>query len=103
MWLAANTPSPVWQVATTIGGALLALVSAVLVAWFSLRGTTRTTDAARESAFEARVDARLSQAEARLEEMTVERDRYRELYAQLRVGVRNAGLDPDELGGRPST
>lgn len=105
MWLAAATPSPAWQLATTIGGAIVSLIAAVVVGWFSLRGSTRSTDSQRETAFDAQVDADRTQLRAKVEKLeaaldarTAERDDYRERYAALRVGVRNAGLDPDELG-----
>lgn len=83
---------------STIVAGVLALISAVSAAWLGARGTLRTADNQRETAFDQRVDERLAKAEARLEEMTADRDRYREQYAQLRLDVREAGLDPDRLG-----
>jgi hypothetical protein len=82
---------------STILAGVIALVSAALAAWLGARGTLRTADVQREAAFDKRVDERLSRLEARLEEMTADRDKYRELYAQLRLDVIEHGLDPDRL------
>lgn len=83
---------------STIVVGVLALVSAVSTAWLGARGALRTADTQRETTFDKRVDDRLVRAETRLEEMTADRDRYREQYAQLRLDVIEAGLDPDKLG-----
>ena len=103
MWLAfgaliAAESSPDQVPTSTIVAAGLALVSAITAAWLGARGTLRTADTQREANFDRRVDDRLSRLEARLEEMTADRDRYREQYAQLRLDVIAAGVDPDKLG-----
>jgi hypothetical protein len=83
---------------STIVAGVIALASAALAAWLGARGTLRTADTQREVAFDKRVDDALAAGVERLEVMTADRDRYRELYAQMRLDVREAGLDPDKLG-----
>lgn len=101
--IAADGGSGQIPVETIVAGAI-ALTSAVTVAWVGFRGTLRTSDTSRSVAFDQRVDNRNAYLEKRLEEMTADRDRYRELYAQMRLDVMELGIDPDELGkGATST
>lgn len=86
-----------------IVGAIAALAS-VLAAYLAMRGTFRTADVQREAAFDAAVDkdrrdlrAEVEKLRGALDGIIAERDSYRELYAALRVGVRERGLDPDNL------
>lgn len=83
----------------------LALLATVGAAWLALRGTFKTAAVNHEAEFDKLVHARVTRledqlvdAERRLETMTADRDRYRELHAQLRLDVFAAGLNPDRLG-----
>ncbi|MEU8023744.1 hypothetical protein AB0B88_16165 [Micromonospora haikouensis] len=75
----------------------MALASAVTVAVIGVRGTFKTADSAREVAFDQRVDNALTRAQQQLEEMTTDRNKYRELYVELRLAVIGCGLDPDDI------
>lgn len=102
--------APAWQ--QYILPAALALLATLGAAFLALRGTFRTADTTREVEFDKQVDAdraalraeiaSLKDENARLrvelETKTADRDRYRELHAQLRLDVFAAGLDPDRLG-----
>ncbi|GAA2378051.1 MULTISPECIES: hypothetical protein [Actinomycetes] len=107
MWpvarLIAEAAAPAWQ--QYILPALLALVGVVAAAWIALRGTFRTASVNHETEFDKLVHARIqtlekqvAEKDARIEVLTADRDRYRELHAQLRLDVLAAGLNPDRLG-----
>ncbi|UWP85864.1 hypothetical protein [Dactylosporangium fulvum] len=94
--------APVWQ--QYIAPAVIALLASVVAAFFAMRGTFRTAGVAREVEFDRQVDAdraalraERDKLRADLEVMTADRDRYREMHAQLRLDVRAAGLNPDRL------
>lgn len=94
-WIAAGAGE---QIPTsTIVAAVIALVSSAIAAWLGSRGVLRSADAQREADFDRRIDERLTAAETRLDAMTAERDRYREMYHLLRLAVIGKGLDPDDL------
>jgi cell division protein FtsB len=102
--VAATEPSATWALTSAIVAGLLTLTSGLLTAWFAFRGTTRTTDAQREAAFDAAVDADRAALRAERDELarqlrsaTTERDDYRERWARLRLDVIATGLDPDRL------
>jgi hypothetical protein len=85
---------------------VLTLLGAVAVALLALRGTFKTAQANHETEFDKLVHARIAALEAQvtrletlLETRTADRDRYRELNAQLRVAFRVHGLDPDDPEG----
>lgn len=101
MWLAVQAAAGADP--TTIVAGLLALASAVFVAVIGIRGTFKTADSARETAFDKRVDDALERAQQRLEAMTTDRDKYRELYAELRMAVRAKGYDPDDIVSKGAT
>lgn len=89
--------------------ALAAVLAAALALVGSTWGTFRTTSVNRETEFNKRVDAEVDQlreerdrARAELGLMTVDRDKYRELWSQLRLDVRAAGLNPDSIGKGPT-
>lgn len=89
---------------TPIVVGLVPLVAAIVVALIGARGTFRTADTARESAFDQRTDNRLARLETenellkeRNEKVTAERDDYRERYVELRIAVIAHRLDPDEI------
>lgn len=108
MWLlapilAADGAIPSWQVVLVAAIPALAAIGAAAAA---MKGTFRQSDTTREVEFDKAVDAdRKSLREERdhlrtaLEVAVADRDRYREMHAQLRVAVREHGLDPDKLGG----
>lgn len=102
MWLAgisAGAAAAADQVPTsTYIAGLVALVSAALAAWLGARGTLRTADVQRETAFDRRQDDRNVYLENRNQELDAELTRYREMYVQLRLDVLAAGMNPDELG-----
>lgn len=112
MWLLtgffAEAAGSGWQQYLVPGA--LALLATVGAAWLALRGTFKTAAVTHEAEFDKLVHARVAKledqlvdAERRLETMTADRDRYRELHAQLRLDVIAAGLHPDRLGrGGPS-
>lgn len=84
--------------------AAIALLATVGAAFLALRGTFKTAAVNHETEFDKLVHARVAKledqlvdAERRLETMTADRDRYRELHAQLRLDVFAAGLNPDQL------
>jgi hypothetical protein len=95
--------APAWQ--QYVLPAAIALLATVGAAWLALRGTFRTAQTAHETEFDKLVHARITALEkqvdekdARIEVLTADRDRYRELHAQLRLDVIAAGLNPDQLG-----
>jgi hypothetical protein len=99
----AAAAAPSWQ--QYILPAALALFATVGAAWLALRGTFKTAAVTHEAEFDKLVHARivkledqLVDAERRLETMTADRDRYREMHAQLRLDVIAAGQHPDRLG-----
>lgn len=88
---------------TIIAGAL-ALLSAAIAAYISSRGTLRTADVQREQNFGKRQDERNAYLEKRnqelelkVEEVTADRNRYRELFVQLRLDILERGWNPDNL------
>ncbi|MER5608325.1 hypothetical protein AB0F93_00015 [Micromonospora tulbaghiae] len=89
---------------STIVAGGLALASAALAAWLGSRGTLRTAEVQREQNFDKRIDSRNeylerrnAELETKVEEITADRNKYREMYVQLRIDVRARGLDPDNL------
>ncbi len=103
MWLAAEAAAPGWQ--QYILPAALALLATVGAAWLALRGTFKTASVTHEAEFDKLVHARVqalekqvAEKDTRIEVLTADRDRYRELHAQLRLDVIAAGLNPDQLG-----
>ncbi|MGI5247759.1 hypothetical protein [Dactylosporangium sp. CA-139066] len=107
MWpgalLLIDAAAPAWQ--QYILPAALALVGVVGAAWLALRGTFKTASVNHETEFDKLVHARIqalekqaAEKDARIEVLTADRDRYRELHAQLRLDVIAAGLNPDQLG-----
>jgi hypothetical protein len=101
--LADAAAAPAWQQYVLPGA--IALLATVGAAWIALRGTFKTAAVNHETEFDKLVHARVAKledqlvdAERRLETMTADRDRYRELHAQLRLDVIAAGLHPDRLG-----
>lgn len=107
MWpatvLYAEASTPGWQ--QYILPAAIALLATVGAAWLALRGTFKTASVTHEAEFDKLVHARvqalekqLGEKDARIEVLTGDRDRYRELHAQLRLDVIAAGLNPDQLG-----
>ncbi|GAA2347017.1 hypothetical protein [Dactylosporangium salmoneum] len=107
MWpgaqLIAEAAAPAWQ--QYVLPAAIALLATVGAAWLALRGTFRTAQTTHETEFDKLVHARIQALEkqvdekdARIEVLTADRDRYRELHAQLRLDVIAAGLNPDQLG-----
>jgi hypothetical protein len=93
---------PAWQVVVP---GVIALVATVAAAWLALRGTFRQAQTNHEVEFDKLVHARIAALEkqvaekdTRIEVVTGDRDRYREMYAQLRLDVLAAGLNPDRLG-----
>lgn len=93
MWAAIGAAN--WTVAAPMVVALLSLLGALATAWFSFRGSSRSTDAQREAAFDARVDKRLADAEAREAALTAEVRTLREQVVRLRLAVIQLGGDPD--------
>jgi hypothetical protein len=96
----------VWVSAGPIIAAVLAFLSAIVAALIAMRGTFRTADTHRESAFDQAVDRdrqtlreERDQLLSRLDGVIADRDSYRERYVELRLAVRARGLDPDNLGG----
>lgn len=86
-----------WPIVSGVIIAVLALAGTVATVVATFRSSSRSTDAERERAFDQRVDAELTRLRDALETMTAERDRYREQFANLRIDVIEAGLDPDHL------
>lgn len=85
--------------------AVIGLAASVGAAFLALRGTFKTANTTRELEFDKQVDAdraalraERDKLRADLEVMIADRDRYREMHAQLRLDVRAAGLNPDRLG-----
>lgn len=104
--LAAEAAASVWVTAGPVVAAVLAFLSAIIAALIAMRGTFKTADTHRESAFDEAVDRDRQQIREERDKlrtaydaMVADRDSYRERYVQLRVAVRNHGLDPDNVGG----
>jgi hypothetical protein len=112
--LAAEAATPNWL---TIAVAVIGAVSAVGAALVAMKGTFRSADNTREIEFDKAVDADRAGLRAEVAALKTEnaalradaeikaadRDRYRELYAALRVAVRDLGKDPDKLVGGGSS
>ena len=100
-----------WQLAGTVGVALLAALVGLYTARATLRSSREANRAARERAgqerdaeLDRRVDAAVLAAWQRIEELTAIVDNLRdeaaaghERYLRLRLAVIGRGLDPDEL------
>lgn len=104
--IAADPTSSAWITAGPVIAAVLAFLSAIIAALIAMRGTFRTADNQRETAFDQAVDRDRQQLREERDKLRTafdaalaERDSYRERYVQLRLAVRNHGLDPDNLGG----
>ncbi len=104
--IAADPTGSVWMSAGPIVAAVLAFLSAIVAALIAMRGTFKTADTHRESAFDQAVDRDRTQLREERDKLrtafdaiVAERDSYRERYVQLRLAVRENGLDPDNLGG----
>lgn len=102
-FLAADAAPSGWQ--QYILPAVIGLAASVGAAWLALRGTFRTASVTHEAEFDKLVHARIqalekqvAEKDARIEVLTADRDRYRELHAQLRLDVIAEGLNPDRLG-----
>ncbi len=107
--LTAEAASSVWISAGPVVAAVLAFLSAIVAALIAVKGTFRTADTHRESAFDQAVDRDRAQLREERDKLRVafdaivaERDSYRERYVQLRLAVRQNGLDPDNLSGGDS-
>jgi hypothetical protein len=105
VWLADTVAAAAGdQVPTsTIVAGVVALASAALAAWLGARGTLRTADTAREVEFDKRVDGALVREQQQNESLRADRDKYRELYVELRIAVIGEGLDPDEIVSKGAT
>lgn len=112
MWLAllhlmeAEAVASSWQAWSPIIVAVVALLSAVGAAFLAMKGTFRTSDTQRESAFEAAVDRDRQQLrderdklQSTVASLTTELFTCREKYARLRIAAITHGLDPDNLTG----
>jgi hypothetical protein len=102
VWLASTDPSATWTFGGAVAAAGLTLTSGLFTAWFAFRGSSRTTDAQREAAFDAATDADRASLRTERDELreqlrtaVTERDDYRERWVRLRLDVISAGLDPD--------
>lgn len=101
---AAADASPQWQFWATVIGAGLSLLALVGAALVSMRGSVRTSARTAESEFDKTMlldrqqlrDALTTERE-RNELLIAEKNRVRELYVALRLGVISKGMDPDEL------
>lgn len=101
--LADAAAAPAWQQYVLPGA--IALLATVGAAWIALKGTFRQASTTREVEFDKQVDAdraalraERDKLRADLEIAVADRDRYREMHAQLRLDVFAAGLNPDRLG-----
>ncbi len=89
-------------------GPILAVVGVTIAGAFTLIGTFRSSGRASQTQRDMQLDERAdkqaarledenSQLRARVEDVTGQRDDYRERWVRLRIGVINAGLNPDDL------